>query len=114
MGGFFPGMLGDLLKLLQTDAPFPFELAEQLASTVAAEGDENANPDPAERIRLEGLLPLAELHVADVTGMSATASSSASGGRYQPPRMGATVSPQRPGTVRATWCKPKLAFPSPS
>lgn len=76
MGGFFPGMLEDLLKLLQTDSPFPFELAEQLAQSVAAEGSESANPDPVERIRLEDLLSIAELHVADVTGMSTSASGS--------------------------------------
>src|SRR5258708_1640336 len=74
MGGFFPGMFGDLLKLLKTDTPFPMELAEQLAVTVAAEGSENPNPDPVERIRLEGLLQLVELHVADITGMSTTIS----------------------------------------
>lgn len=74
MGGFFPGLFGDLLKLLQTDAPFPFELAEQLAQGVAADGALEANPDPVERIRLEGLLGIATLHVGDVTGMPTTAS----------------------------------------
>jgi putative hydrolase len=74
MGGFIPGLLGDLLKLLQTDGAFPFELAEQLAQSVANEAAQSANPDPVERIRLEGLLEIAELHVADVTGMSTTAS----------------------------------------
>ena len=72
MGGFFPSMFGDLLKLLQTDTPFPFELAEQLALSVAGEGAESANPDPIERIRFEGLIDIVELHVADVTGMSTT------------------------------------------
>jgi putative hydrolase len=74
MGGFIPGLLGDLLKLLQTDAPFPYELAEQLAQSVAGEDSANANPDPVERIALERLLAVAELHVADVTGMSTTLS----------------------------------------
>jgi putative hydrolase len=74
MGGFFPGIFGDLLKMLQTDGSFPFELAEQFAQNVASEESANANPDPVERIRLQSFAEVAELHVADVTGMSTTTS----------------------------------------
>jgi putative hydrolase len=65
-----PGLLGDLLKLLGSGGPFPFELAEQLATTVADDGASSGNPDPSERIRLEELLGIAELHVGTVTGMA--------------------------------------------
>lgn len=70
MGGFFQGMIGDLLRMLKTDAPVQWDLAVQLAQTVASEGQSEGNVDPADRIRLEGLLGVAELHVADVTGMT--------------------------------------------
>ena len=72
MGGFFPGLLGDLLKMLHTDAPFPYELALQLAQSVTAGSSEEHNVEPLERIRVEELTRLAELHVADVTGMTTT------------------------------------------
>jgi len=70
MGGFFQGLLGDLLKLLRTDSPFQWELALQLALSVASEGAEDGNVDPVERMRFEELTHLAELHVADVAGIS--------------------------------------------
>jgi putative hydrolase len=75
MGDFFPGMLGDLLKLLKTDAPLQWDLAVQLSQSVAADGDvERGNVDPVERMTLEELGQIAELHVADVTGMRTTPS----------------------------------------
>lgn len=70
MGGFFPGMLSDLLRMLRTDAPVQWDLALQLAQNIASEGAAEANVDPVERIRLEGLVAIADLHVADVTGMT--------------------------------------------
>jgi len=72
MGGFFPGLLGDLLKMLHTDGPFPFELALQLAQSVTAGSGEERNVEPLDRIRVEELTRLAELQVADVTGMTTT------------------------------------------
>lgn len=69
MGDSFPGFLGDLLRLLRSDAPFPFELAQQLAEGIAQEGGDTS-VEPIERIRLEEFARLAELQVADVTGMS--------------------------------------------
>lgn len=70
MGGFFPGMFGDLLRLLKTDSPLQWDLALQLAQTVASDGDPEPNVEPVDRMRLEELLGVAELHVADVTGMT--------------------------------------------
>jgi putative hydrolase len=62
-------MLGDLLRLIRTEGPLQWELAFQLAASVAAGDEPDPNPDPIARIRLEQLSAIAELHVSDVTGM---------------------------------------------
>ena len=62
-------MLGDLLRLIRTEGPLQWELAFQLATSVAAGDEPDPNPDPLARIRLEELSAIAELHVSDVTGM---------------------------------------------
>ena len=62
-------MLGDLLRLIRTEGPLQWELAFQLATSVAAGDEPDPNPDPISRIRLEELSAIAELHVSDVTGM---------------------------------------------
>jgi putative hydrolase len=62
-------MLGDLLRLIRTEGPLQWELAFQLATSVAAGDEPDPNPDPIARIRLEELSAIAELHVSDVTGM---------------------------------------------
>lgn len=69
MGGQFPGLLGDLMRMMQTAAPLQWDLAVRFAQMVAADGQTEANVDPALRIRFEELARLADLHVADVTGM---------------------------------------------
>jgi len=61
-------MLGDLLRLIRTEGPLQWELAFQLAASVAAGDEPDPNPDPIARIRLEELSAIAELHVSDVTG----------------------------------------------
>ncbi len=68
-GDFLRNMLGDLLRLIRTEGPLQWELAFQLATSVAAGDEPDPNPDPLARIRLEELSAIAELHVADVTGM---------------------------------------------
>ena len=72
LGGFLPGLLGDLLKLLKTDSPLQWDLALQLAQSVASDNAPEANPEPLDRIRLEELVRLADLHIADVTGMASS------------------------------------------
>ncbi len=94
LGGFFQGLLGDLLRLMRTDSPVQWDLATQLAQNIAADGASEPNVDPMERIRLEELSGIAELHVADVTGMAITPS----GGRL-------TILP----TGRAEWARRSLA-----
>ena len=73
-GNFLEQMLGDLMKLMGGPASggARIDLARALAQGVASEGETEANPDPVERIRIEELVHVAELHVAEVTGLSAT------------------------------------------
>lgn len=72
-GNFFTQLLGDLVSLMGTGgATDRVELARRFAQSVASEGQVEANVDPVERIRLEELLRVAELHVAELTGMAAT------------------------------------------
>jgi putative hydrolase len=73
-GNFFENLLGDLLKMLATQGPVHWELARQVAQGVASGGQPEANVEPLERIRLEELVRVADLHVADATGLSTTAS----------------------------------------
>ena len=65
------GLLGDLAKLLggQGDG-FRWDAARQFALQLATGGESPANPDPLERIKLEQLVRVAELHVGQATGLS--------------------------------------------
>nr|MDP9452505.1 zinc-dependent metalloprotease [Actinomycetota bacterium] len=49
--------------------PVSWDAARQFATQVASEGAVEANPEPMERLRLEELSRVAELRVADVTGL---------------------------------------------
>lgn len=61
--------LGDLARMLQSQGPLSWDAARQFAQQVATGGTSEANPDPAERIQLEQLSRVADLRVADVTGL---------------------------------------------
>jgi putative hydrolase len=61
---------GDLAKLLGQGGGIPWEAARSLALAVATDGKSEPNVDPIERINLEQLARVADLHVADVTGLS--------------------------------------------
>jgi putative hydrolase len=61
--------LGDLAKLLATSGSGSWEAAKQLAVQLATGGQSEANVDPADRIALEQLLRVAELQVANATGL---------------------------------------------
>lgn len=68
----FP-LFGDLVRLLgQGGGGVPWDAARNLALAVASEGVTEPNVDPLERISLEQLARVAELQVADVTGLSPT------------------------------------------
>jgi putative hydrolase len=63
--------LGDLAKMLQGGAGGAgrWDAARQFATQVATGGSPESNPDPLERIRYEELARVADLRVADVTGL---------------------------------------------
>ncbi len=71
-GNPLQSLLGDLLKLIgassATGAAW-LEAARSLALGVATDGEPEANPDPLERIRLQELARVAELHVAEATAL---------------------------------------------
>jgi putative hydrolase len=72
MGNPFEGMpfFGDLAKMLGQQGGMAWDSARQLAITVATDGTSETNVDPVERIAIEQLARVADLHVADVTGLS--------------------------------------------
>ena len=66
----FP-LFGDLAKMLgQSGGTVPWDAARNLAHAVATDNTSEGNVDPLERISLEKLARVAELHVANVTGLS--------------------------------------------
>src|SRR5580704_202093 len=69
------GLLGDLLKVIGggargSAAPW-LDAARALAQGVATDGEVEGNADPIQRIKLEELARVVELHVERVTGLSA-------------------------------------------
>ena len=70
----FEGMpfFGDLLKMLGTQGPVQWDGARQLALSIATGGESEPNVDPAERMRFEQLARVADLQVAQATGLSTT------------------------------------------
>jgi len=75
-GNFFEQILGDLLNLMgpTSGEQGRIELARTLAQGVATGGTPEGNVDPADRIQYEQLAHVAELHVAELTGLSLTSS----------------------------------------
>jgi putative hydrolase len=68
----FP-LFGDLAKLFgQAGRGVPWDAARSLALAVATDNATEPNVDPLERIKLEQLARVAELHVSNVTGLSAS------------------------------------------
>lgn len=61
--------LGDLMKMLGAQGGFRWENAMQFAMQIATDGQSEPNPDPMDRIALEQLARVAELHVGQVTGL---------------------------------------------
>jgi putative hydrolase len=62
-------LFGDLAKLFAQQGPIGWDAARQLALSIATDGGEERNVDPLERIRLEQLVRIAELHVGNATGL---------------------------------------------
>jgi len=65
-------LFGELAKLFAQQGPIGWDAARQLALSIATDGGEERNVDPLERIRLEQLVRVAELHVANATGLPAS------------------------------------------
>ncbi|WP_419924257.1 zinc-dependent metalloprotease [Candidatus Poriferisocius sp.] len=65
-------IFGDLSKLLSQQASSTWETARQFAVALATDAQSEPNVDPADRIALEELARVAELHVASTTGLSTT------------------------------------------
>jgi putative hydrolase len=68
-GGPFGDLLRDLARLLTAQGPLNWEVARQLALWTATGGESEPNPDPIVRIRTEELLRVADMHVAETTGL---------------------------------------------
>jgi len=69
-GGNPFGFLGDLMKMFVTDGPLNWQIARQAALVAANGGELEPNVDPLERLRIEELIKVADLHVGDATGMA--------------------------------------------
>ncbi|MEQ1788218.1 MAG: zinc-dependent metalloprotease, partial [Acidimicrobiales bacterium] len=76
LGDPFEGMpfLGDIARMLGQQGGAAWDSARQLAITVATGGESEPNVDPVERMRIEQLARVADLRVADVTGLSTSVS----------------------------------------
>jgi len=75
------GLLGDLLKVIGSGSGVGdswFEAARTLAFGVATDGGQDENPDPLVRIGFDELARVAELHVADATGITTGSGASVS------------------------------------
>ncbi|MFN8019636.1 MAG: zinc-dependent metalloprotease [Acidimicrobiales bacterium] len=68
----FEGMpfFGDLLKMLGSQGAVQWDGARQLAVSIATGGESEPNVDPLERVRYEQLARVADLQVAQATGLS--------------------------------------------
>jgi putative hydrolase len=63
-------IFGDIARLFSASGPINWEIARQVAISIASGAAVESNVDPLERIRLEELARVAELHVADATGLA--------------------------------------------
>jgi putative hydrolase len=64
--------VSQLLRMLQSTGPVNWEIAMQLASTVATEGQNEPLIDEASRVELDELAHAAQTHVVAATGLAAT------------------------------------------
>jgi len=71
--GPFSEMLGQFLGAMQSSPASRWDQAKQLAAAIATQGDAVVNVDPSDRIAFEQLQRVAELQVADVTGLQPAA-----------------------------------------
>jgi len=69
----FP-LFGDLARMFASQGPVNWDVARQMAMWIATEGKPQGNVDPVERIRLEELARVADMHVGARTGLSTSVS----------------------------------------
>lgn len=65
-------MFGDIARLFASQGPVNWDVARQMAAWIATEGQSEPNVEPLERIRLEELMRVADLHVSQATGLTTT------------------------------------------
>lgn len=70
-------MFGDLFRMFRQQGSMSWDSARQLAISIATDGKIESNVDPIERIRIEQLARVAELQVANATGLSTAGSGGA-------------------------------------
>ena len=68
----FEGIFGELARLLgsSTGEAINWDVARQVAVLIAGEGQSEGNVDPIDRMRLEEMVRIAEMHVNQVPGLS--------------------------------------------
>jgi putative hydrolase len=73
--GNMSAMFSQILGAFGGDPQAGWAHAKQLAGSIANEGVSESNVDPAERLRIEELARVAELQVAQITGLAVTSGS---------------------------------------
>lgn len=73
-GGPFGDLMRNLARLFTTQGPVNWEIARQMALWAATGGQPEGNVDPVARVRMEELIRVAELHVAEATGLAVSSS----------------------------------------
>ena len=63
-------LFGDLARMLQQQGPVSWDAARQLAASIATEGASEPNIDPMDRIKVEQLARVADLHVTQASGLT--------------------------------------------
>ena len=71
-GNPFELLVTQLGQMFRSSGPVNWDLARQFSQWSAAEGTDLGNVEPLERIRLEELVKVADLHVSDLTGLPAS------------------------------------------
>jgi putative hydrolase len=67
---FPPEMFAELMRMMQATGPISWDTAKQLASTIATQGTSESNVDPSDRMAIDELARVADLHVQNATGLS--------------------------------------------
>jgi putative hydrolase len=91
-------LFGDLARMLQQQGPVSWDAARQLAASIATDGVSEANIDPLDRIKLEQLARVADLQVANASGLTTS-----------PTGRGVTIVP----VTRTQWIQQTLASHRP-